>query len=298
MNRHPISFPAIVSLLLAAALLTPLQTAGQEITGLQAAVTMEKVLVQAIARAEKSVVAIALFHEDSDAYEMRGRQLDRPPLDAVPDAFGTGVVIDRRGLILTNHHVVLRASLSKEQNAEYRTYVRVADKPIWLTCRIKAADPRSDLAVLEIVEPTSGTLGLKPITFGNAASLKKGQIAIALGNPYSIARDGEVSASWGIISNLRRKTAPRPAVDKPVAVHHFNTLIQTDAKLNLGSSGGALLNLKGEMIGLTTSLAAIKGYEKSAGYALAVDATFLRAVETLKKAARSNTGFSGFSLST
>ncbi len=59
-------------------------------------------------------------------------------------------------------------------------------------------------------------------------------------------------------------------------MHQYGTLIQTDAKLNLGTSGGALLNLKGEMIGLTVSLAAALGYEQSAGFALPVDETFLR----------------------
>ena len=68
-------------------------------------------------------------------------------------------------------------------------------------------------------------------------------------------------------------------------------MIQTDAKLNLGTSGGALLNLQGEMVGLTVSLAAATGYEQAAGFAIPVDETFLRAVETLKQAARSSTAF-------
>ena len=80
-----------------------------------------------------------------------------------------------------------------------------------------------------------------------------------LGNPYAIARDGQASASWGIIANLERKAPPQ--VDEVSAngkgtLHQYGTLIQTDARLNLGTSGGALVNLKGEMIGLTTALAA------------------------------------------
>ena len=70
-------------------------------------------------------------------------------------------------------------------------------------------------------------------------------------------------------------------------------LIQTDAKLNLGTSGGALLNLKGEMIGLTTSLAATAGYEQAAGYAVPVDETFRRIVETLKEGREVEYGFLG-----
>ncbi len=102
---------------------------------------------------------------------------------------------------------------------------------------VKGADPRSDLAVLQI-----DATGLVPITFGDASKLKKGQIVIALGNPYGIARDGEASASWGIVANLTRKGGP--TIDaansnpKP-ALYQYGTLIQTDAKLNLGTSGGA-----------------------------------------------------------
>jgi S1-C subfamily serine protease len=72
-------------------------------------------------------------------------------------------------------------------------------------------------------------------------------------------------------------------------------LIQTDAKLNLGTSGGALLNLKGEMIGLTTALAAVAGYEQAAGYAIPVDETFRRVVETLKLGREVEYGFLGVS---
>src|SRR5207253_7102267 len=124
---------------------------------------------------------------------------------------------------------------------------------------VKAADPWFDLALLKV----EGA-GLKPISFGDGHSVKKGAFVIALGNPYAIARDGKPSASWGIISNLQRQ-APPPrtatrASDGRETLHHYGTLIQTDARLELGTSGGALVNLKGEMIGLTTSLAALSGH--------------------------------------
>jgi serine protease Do len=76
-------------------------------------------------------------------------------------------------------------------------------------------------------------------------------------------------------------------------LHHFGTLIQTDAKLNWGTSGGALINLKGEMVGLTTAVAAVAGFEQAAGYAVPVDETFRRAVETLKAGREVEYGFLG-----
>ena len=137
---------------------------------------------------------------------------------------------------------------------------------------------------------------LPPIAFGNADELKKGQIVISLGNPYAIARDGQPSAAWGIVANLQRKAPATPSEADPTGrptLHHYGTLIQTDAKLNLGTSGGPLLNLKGEMVGLSVALAAAAGYEAAGGYAIPVDATFRRAVETLKRGREVEYGFLG-----
>ena len=131
---------------------------------------------------------------------------------------------------------------------------------------------------------------------GNATELKKGQIVISLGNPYAIARDGQASAAWGIVANLGRKAPTMPSESDPSGrptLHHYGTLIQTDAKLNLGASGGPLLNLKGEMVGLSVTLAAAPGYEAAAGYAIPVDPTFRRAVETLKQGREVEYGFLG-----
>ncbi|HEV7222436.1 MAG TPA: trypsin-like peptidase domain-containing protein, partial [Pirellulales bacterium] len=262
---------------------------------LQFVSAMERVLGRAIARAEKSVVSIARKNRSSE-YAPRDSQPDllrpfsrhaglvptdpRDP-DFVPNEFATGVVIDASGLVLTNSHVV-------DVHSDH--FVTTVDRKVF-EMKIKAADPRSDLAVLELKQPRQrGEHDFAPIAFGDASQLKKGQIVVALGNPYAIARDGQVSGSWGIISNLSRKAGSPPPRDQDGVVsdntkmlHHFGTLIQTDAKLNLGTSGGALLNLRGEMIGLTTSLAAAAGYEQPAGYAIPVDETFRRVVETLKK---------------
>ena len=268
---------------------------GQDPSASRLVTGMEEVLVDVIARAEKSVVAIARVRKEMpeeslnieirpDAFQRRwGPSVTPEPGDAdfIPDEFATGVVIDRRGLILTTYHVL-------REDSDH--FVTTADRKVY-RARVKGADPRSDLAVLAIE-----AVDLEPITFGDAATLKKGQIVIALGNPHAIARDGQVSASWGIVANLARKAPPVPSdVDTSgkSTLHHFGTLIQTDAKLTLGTSGGALLNLKGEMVGLTTSLAAIAGYEQAAGYAIPIDQTFRRVVETLKQGREVEYGFLG-----
>ncbi len=268
---------------------------GQDISGVEAAAAIERTLVDVIARCEKSVVAIARVRKDQPgetfSLEARPDPFGRRPVapadpdptdpDFIPNEYGTGVVIDRAGLILTAYHVL-------GENSEY--YVRTPDRKVY-RARIKGADPRSDLAVLSVE-----AVDLTPIVFEDAAGVKKGQIVIALGNPYAIARDGQVSAAWGIVANLNRKAPPQPSAtgssEKPT-LHHFGTLIQTDAKLNLGTSGGALVNLKGRMVGLIVSLAAVSGYEQAGGYAIPVDETFRRVVRTLKEGREVEYGFLG-----
>ena len=287
---------ALVLLGLAAGLARGQET-PQEPSALEVAGAMEQVVVDAIARAERSVVAIARVRR-TPAGEALNLEFRPDPFggrtipfaaprptdpDFIPNEYGTGVVVDRRGLILTAYHVL-------GEESDY--YVTTHDRRVFLAT-VKGADPRSDLAVLA-VQATD----LEPITLGDATNLRKGQFVVALGNPYSIARDGQVSASWGIVANLARKAPLASDEAHPTGkstLHHFGTLIQTDAKLNLGTSGGPLLNLKGEMVGLTTSLAATAGYEQSAGYAFPVDETFRHVVEALKLGREVEYGFLGVS---
>jgi S1-C subfamily serine protease len=269
---------------------------AEETTGLQAVAAIEDALTSAIAQGEKSVVAIARVKRSDhdlnlrldlrpDSFgRLRPNNLPQPgEHDFIPNEYATGVVVDASGLILTAHHVL-------REDSDY--FVTTADRKFYRT-RFRGADPRSDLAVLELLNVSKPMV---PITLGDAGKLKKGQIVIALGNPYAIARDGQASASWGIVANLARKDGPTlDAVSKP-SFHQYGTMIQTDAKLNLGTSGGALVNLKGEMVGLTVSLAASLGYEQAAGFALPVDDTFRRALEALKQGREVEYGLLGVEL--
>lgn len=257
---------------------------AQEPSGAAVAAALEQSIADAIERAEPSVVSIARYRRDEGA-EL---SLDpRPPSnDLIPNEFGTGVIVDARGLVLTNYHVLGEDSDYRITTVDGRTF----------DASIKGADPRSDLAVLELSGVDSNAQ-FTPIPLGDASKLRKGQFVIALGNPYAIARDGKASASWGIVANLARKASPALYNEDLAAVkqtiHQFGTLIQTDAKLNLGTSGGPLLNLQGEMIGLITSEAAISGFEQAAGYAIPVDETFRWVVEKLKEGREAEYGFLG-----
>jgi serine protease Do len=211
------------------------------------------------------------------------RRLDLANPETVPEAYGSGIVIDDRGLVLTNYHVIERAT---------KVYVRLPGANRGSYADIMAADGRSDLAVLKLLSPP---VDLKAISFGDGGKVRKGDWIVVMANPFSAGfRDGSASTSWGIVSNVRRR-APGPPDEtkraKPLA--QFATLIQTDARLNLGSSGGALLNLDGELVGLTTSLAAIAGGETAGGYAIPIDANVRKMIEILKRGEEVEYGFLG-----
>lgn len=250
-------------------------------TRFAAARALEESMVASIAQSEKSVVAIARG--------LRGEGTDLKNPQFVPHEYSTGVVVDKDGLILTNYH-----SLGDVSKNDY--VIWVAGKAFSRVV-VKAADPWSDMAVLE-----TNARDLTPIELGESTGLQKGRIVIALGNPHAIARDGNVSATWGIVSNLSRKIdGPLQGNTGPDSVHprdretryHFGGLIQTDAKLARGTSGGPLLNLDGKMIGLSTNVAMLAGFEKGTGYAIPVDDHFKRTLEKLKRGEAVEQGFLG-----
>jgi S1-C subfamily serine protease len=288
---HRITFP--ISLVLFITFGLPLR-AQESPSGLDAVAAIEKTLVDVIARTEKSVVAIARVRRErpGETFQLESRPdpFGRRPMplappqptdpDFIPNEYAAGVVVGR-GLVLTAAHVLGDESDYYVTTIEHKVY----------KATVRAADPRSDLAVLAIA-----ATDLPPINFGNADDLKKGQIVIGLGNPYAIARDGQPSAAWGIVANLQRKAPATPSEADPTgrpALYHYGTLIQTDARLGLGTSGGPLVNLRGEMVGLSVALAATAGCEAAGGYAIPVDATFRRAVETLKRGREVEYGFLG-----
>jgi S1-C subfamily serine protease len=261
---------------------------------------IEQATIQAIEKAERSVVAIARVRREQptgDRAQLDPLRIRNPPVfqsplenpDFVPQFFGSGVVISQDGFIVTCAHV-----LDDPRQHDYFVWLDKRSYQARVTGRsaqVFAADPFSDLAVIKIEDSQ-----LVPIEFGDAENLRKGSFVIALGNPDATAIDGQASASWGIISNLKR-IAPaetsQPSSPNKESIHQYGTLIQTDAKLGFGSSGGALINLRGEMIGLATSLVARTGFENSAGFAIATDGLFHRVVEALKLGQLPEYGFLG-----
>jgi S1-C subfamily serine protease len=211
------------------------------------------------------------------------RRLNLADPGHVPESFGSGVVIDgNKGLILTNYHVVRDAT---------KLYVRLPDRK-GSYADIYAADPRSDLAVLRLLD---ATLKPRPLAPGDGAKVQRGQFVVALANPFAAGYfDGKPSASFGIIANVRRR-APSPAreEERVKSLHHYGTLLQTDVRLTVGCSGGALLDLKGKLIGLTSALAGLHGGEAAGGFAVPLDDGMKRIIEVLKRGEEVEYGFLG-----
>jgi serine protease Do len=161
---------------------------------------------------------------------------------------GTGVIVDERGFLITNHHVIDTAT---------KVMVTLSDKTT-LEARIHKELPKYDLAILRI----SSRKKLKALSFGPGSDLLVGETIIAVGNPYGYAN----TVSTGIISALGRD------IEMPSG-ETLSNLIQHNASINPGNSGGPLLNINGEVIGINVALR-----EGAQGISFALNA------DTVKKA--------------
>lgn len=181
--------------------------------------------------------------------------------EQVYTAFGSGVIISDDGYILTNNHVV--------QDAK-RITVTLNDRR-QLPAELIGADPATDLALIKI-----NATGLTFIPFGNSDEAKIGEPVLAIGNPFNLTStvtSGIISAkarNVNIIENTR-------GVESPI-----ESFIQTDAAVNSGNSGGALVNGKAELIGVVTAIASGNGYYT--GYSFAIPSNLaLKVVGDLKQ---------------
>ncbi len=183
-------------------------------------------------------------------------------LDPVPQSggSGSGSIIDSRGYVLTNYHVIKDA---------FKLFVNTADGGQH-EAKVLGSDPQNDLAVISFDPPTG--LVLKPIAFGSAKKLKVGQIVLAIGNPFGLER----TLTQGIVSGLGR---PIQKDDTTV----LQNMIQTDASINPGNSGGPLFNAKGEMIGINTMIYSPSGGSVGIGFAIPVDTATRIVPELIRK---------------
>jgi serine protease Do len=170
---------------------------------------------------------------------------------------GSGVIIDEQGRILTNEHVVSRASRIRVTLTDGREF----------DATLVGADPNHDVAVLELVREENGGDGgeLPWLPPGNSEDLMVGEPVIAIGNPFGLSH----TVTTGVISALNRSLRTED--------HVYHGFIQTDASINPGNSGGPLINAAGQLVGINT---AIYDRAQGIGFAIPIDVA-KRVVEEL-----------------
>jgi len=199
----------------------------------------------AIVRAvEKARPAVVNIHSERTASQRSLEEVfTTAPSQNRANGMGTGILVDPRGYIVTNYHVVEDVQLLRVRLSDGSAYVG----------RLLVGEKKHDLAILKI-DPTRS---LPVITIGTSADLMVGETVIAIGNAYGY----EHSVTVGVISALHRDVSLNREVS-------YRSLIQTDASINPGNSGGPLLNIDGELIGVNV---AIRAGAQGISFALPVD---------------------------
>jgi serine protease Do len=164
-------------------------------------------------------------------------------------SLGSGVIVRADGIILTNHHVIKDAA---------DITVTLSDKRD-LKARILGSDPKTDIAVLRVEGKDLPTL-----PFGDSRQVRVGDLAFAVGSPFGLAQ----TATFGIVSAVGRGE---------IGIVDYEDFIQTDAAINPGNSGGALVNSRGELIGINTAILS-RGAQGNQGVGFAVPAHMAKAV--------------------
>jgi serine protease Do len=186
------------------------------------------------------------------------------PSNGRVNGMGTGIIIDARGYIITNHHVIEDVNVIR---------VRLCDGTAQ-SAQVVARNPEMDLAILKI--DTGRPLPVIPL--GTAADLMVGETVVAVGNAYGY----EHTVSVGIVSAVKRDVS----LNKEMS---YKALIQTDASINPGNSGGPLLNIHGDLIGVNV---AIRAGAQGIGFAIPVDAV-IRVAADMMRQRRKNSSYDG-----
>ena len=170
---------------------------------------------------------------------------ERPnPQPRRPRAMGSGVIVDaENGYLLTNHHVI--------DNAEQIT-VALTDRREF-EAEVVGADPETDIALLKIDADS-----LTALPFADSNELQVGDYVVAIGNPFGLGQ----TITAGIVSAVGRSG---------LSLESYEDFIQTDAAINVGNSGGALINLKGELVGINTAIFTGRGGNIGIGFAIPIN---------------------------
>jgi serine peptidase DegS len=212
-----------------------------------AAASVRETYAEAVQRAAPAVVNVYTARLVTERIapslgELFGEYLPRYR-QRIERSLGSGVIVDKSGHIVTNHHVIANADSIRVQLADGR----VAD------ARIVGRDPDTDLAVLKI-----DLTPLPVVSFGRSDQLKVGDVVLAIGNPIGLSQ----TVTHGIVSAVSRQQ---------LGIAPLEDFIQTDAPINFGNSGGALVDSSGELVGINTAIVAKNIGVEGIGFAIPVN---------------------------
>lgn len=232
--------------------------------------TQEQKIIDIVKENSPSVVSVVAY-KDVPVYEQTYQQdfffiipkLEQKGTERQQVGAGTGFIVSSDGLILTNKHVV------SDKEAEY--VVIMTDNKEY-NAKVLARDPVQDLAIMKI----EGGNNFKPLKLGSVDDIQIGQTVIAIGNALGRFQN---TVSVGVISGLGRTIV---ATGPDFATERLEDIIQTDTAINRGNSGGPLINLKGEVVGINT---AVSTEGENIGFAISIDKA-KRSIEQVKTLGR------------
>jgi Do/DeqQ family serine protease len=181
------------------------------------------------------------FMDDPFFRQFFGERQTQPPPEQQRQGLGSGVIVDTNGYIITNHHVIDGAEQIKVDLYDNRS----------LDAKLVGADPPSDLAVLKV-----DASNLPVLTLGDSDRMRVGDVVLAIGNPLGVGQ----TVTMGIISAKGRQTG--------LSNGSFEDFLQTDAPINRGNSGGALVNTASELIGINSQILSPSGGSIGLGFAV------------------------------
>jgi serine protease Do len=158
------------------------------------------------------------------------------------NSLGSGVIVRKDGIVLTNNHVIADADSIRVTLSDGREF----------NAKVIGSDPKSDVAVLRMEKPPRD---LRPIPLGDSKGLRLGEMVVAIGNPFGLGH----TVTMGIVSAKGRAN---------VGIVDYEDFIQTDAAINPGNSGGALIDLHGNLVGINTAIASRSGGYQGIGFAV------------------------------
>ena len=182
------------------------------------------------------------FFDDPFFRRFFGDQYQHPniPKEHKEQSLGSGVIVSEDGYIVTNNHVIEKSQEIKVLLSNKRDY----------KAKLIGADPKTDVAVIKIEAK-----GLAALPWGDSNKLRVGEIVFAIGNPFGLNQ----TVTMGVIGAVGRAN---------VGIADYEDFIQTDAAINPGNSGGALINAKGELIGINTAIVSRTGGYQGIGFAV------------------------------